>query len=179
MKKNLITVVILALVVVNLVLTAVLTISIVPETKKANELITKVCSAIDLDLQAGDTAGSLAIDIADMVDYPVNEGATMTINLKDNGSGREDYAVIAISLSLDSTNEEYTTKFGGNGDLSAYDSVLCDTIKTVVANHTIDDMRNNEDKVKEEILEELQRLFKSSFIVRVNFSSATYASNGR
>ncbi len=34
MKKNLITVVILALVVVNLVLTAVLTISIVPETKK-------------------------------------------------------------------------------------------------------------------------------------------------
>ena len=85
MKKNLITVVILALVVVNLVLTAVLTISIVPETKKANELITKVCSAIDLDLVAGDTAGSLSIDVADMKDYAVNTGGTMTINLKDNG----------------------------------------------------------------------------------------------
>ena len=174
MKKNLITVVILALVVVNLVLTAVLTISIVPETKKANELITKVCSAIDLDLQAGDTAGSLAIDVADMVDYPVNEGATLTINLADSGDGNLHYAVLGVSLSLDSKNEEYTTKFGGTGDLTPYDNVISDTIKTVVASHTIDDMRKNEDAVKEEILESLQTLFKSSFIVRVNFSSATY-----
>ena len=41
MKKNLVTVITLALVLVNLVLTVVLTISIVPETTKANELITQ------------------------------------------------------------------------------------------------------------------------------------------
>jgi flagellar FliL protein len=35
-------------------------------------------------------------------------------------------------------------------------------------------MRTKEDEVKEEILEEMQTLFKSSFIIRVNFSSATY-----
>lgn len=174
MKKNLITVVILALVVVNLVLTAVLTISIVPETKKANELITKVCSAIDLDLVAGDTAGSLSIDVADMVDYAVNEGATMTINLKDSGDGSLHYAVLAVSLSQDSKNPDYTEKYGGTGDLLSYDNVISDTIKTVVSGHTIEEMRNNEDEVKEEILEALQGLFKSSFIVRVNFSSATY-----
>ena len=174
MKKNLITVVILALVVVNLVLTAVLTISIVPETQKANELITKVCSAIDLDLVAGDTAGSLSINVADMVDYPVNDGATMTINLADSGDGSLHYAVLAISLSLDSTNDDYS-KFGdGNGNLGAQDNIISDTIKTVVAGHTIEDMRQNEDEVKEEILEALQGLFKSAFIVRVNFSSATY-----
>ncbi len=174
MKKNLITVVILALVVVNLALTAVLTITIIPETKKANELITKVCSAIDLDLVAGDTAGSLAIDVADMVDYAVNGGGTMTINLKDGGDGSLHYAVLGVSLSLDSTNEDYTEKYGGTGDLSAYDNVISDTIKTVVSKHTIEDMRNKEDEVKEEILEQLQTLFKSSFVVRVNFSSATY-----
>ena len=50
MKKNLMTVLVLALVLVNLVLTAILTISILPETKKANELITQVCNAIDLEL---------------------------------------------------------------------------------------------------------------------------------
>ncbi|SDB11220.1 flagellar FliL protein [Pseudobutyrivibrio sp. YE44] len=173
MKKNLITVVILALVVVNLVLTAVLTISIVPETKKANELITKVCSAIDLDLVAGDTAGSLSVDVSDMVNYAVNGGATMTINLKDSGDGEMHYAVLGISLSQDSTNADYTEKYS-SGDLSTYDSIITDTIKTVVANHTIEDMRTKEDDVKEEILEALQGLFKSSFIVRVNFSSATY-----
>ena len=175
MKKNLITVVILALVVVNLVLTAVLTISIVPETKKANELITKVCSAIDLDLQAGDTAGSLAVNVEDLFDYAVNSGETMTINLKNSGDGKDHYGILGISLSLDTTNEDYS-KFGdGAGDLSAYDNVISDTIKSVVASHTVDEMRNNEEGVKEEILEALQTLFKSSVIVRVNFSSATYS----
>ena len=174
MKKNLITVVILALVVVNLVLTAVLTISIVPETKKANELITKVCSAIDLDLRAGDTSGSLAIKVENMVDYAVSSGETMTVNLADSGDGNLHYAVLSVSLSLDSTNEDYA-KFGdGAGDFSSYDNVISDTIKTAVASHTIDEMRNDEEGVKEDILEALQTLFQSSFIVRVNFSSATY-----
>ncbi|MBE5909787.1 flagellar basal body-associated FliL family protein [Pseudobutyrivibrio sp.] len=174
MKKNLITVVILALVVVNLVLTAILTISIVPETQKANELITKVCSAIDLDLRAGDTAGSLAIKVENMVDYAVNAGETMTINLADSGDGNLHYAVLGVSLSLDSTNEDFA-KFGdGAGNLDTYDNVISDTIKTEVAKHTIEDMRNDEESVKEDILEALQTLFQSSFVVRVNFSSATY-----
>lgn len=171
MKKNLITVVILALVVVNLVLTAVLTISIVPETKKANELITKVCSAIDLDLQAGDTAGSLSVDVADMVDYSVNGGETMTINLVDG------YAVLGVSLSLDSKNEEFS-KFGdGAGNLAAQDNIISDKINSIVKKHTVQEMIDNEAEIKEEILEELQTLFKSSFIVKVNFSSATYQKN--
>lgn len=174
MKKNLITVVILALVVVNLVLTAVLTITIIPETQKANELITKVCSAIDLDLVAGDTAGSLAINVENMVDYPINSGSTLTINLKDGGDGEAHYAVLGVSLSLDNQNEDFTKYGDGAGNLSTYDNILADTIKTIVAAHTIDEMRNNEEGVKEEILEAIQSLFKSSFVVRVNFSSATY-----
>ena len=174
MKKNLITVVILALVVVNLVLTAVLTITIIPETQKANELITKVCSAIDLDLVAGDTAGSLSVNVADMKDYAVNGGETQTINLADSGDGSLHYAVLGISLSLDTTNKDFATFGDGAGDLSAQDNIINDTIKTVIASHTIEDMRNDEESVKEEILEALQGLFKSSFIVRVNFSSATY-----
>jgi len=170
MKKNLITVIILALVIVNLVLTAILTITIIPETQKANELITKVCSAIDLDLQAGDTAGSLSIDVSDMVDYAVNSGDTLTINLKDG------YAVLSVSLSLDSTNDDYINTYSSTG-LDTYDSIISDTINNVVKKHTVEDMTTNEETVKEEILEELQTLFKSSFIVRVNFSSATYQAN--
>ena len=48
MKKSVITLLTLVLVLVNLVLTALLTFTIMPETKKANELITKVADAIDL-----------------------------------------------------------------------------------------------------------------------------------
>lgn len=39
MKKNLMSVLILALVLVNLILTGILTITILPQTKKSNELV--------------------------------------------------------------------------------------------------------------------------------------------
>ena len=55
MKKNLISVLILALCFANLVLTALLIFTIIPETKKANNLIDQVCEAISLDLNS-DTA---------------------------------------------------------------------------------------------------------------------------
>ena len=44
MKKNLISVLILALVFANFVLTAILMFTVLPETQKANTLIEKVCS---------------------------------------------------------------------------------------------------------------------------------------
>ncbi len=70
MKKNLITVMVLALVLVNLVLTALLTITIVPQTKKANELITQVCSAINLELQSGSvTSDASAVPIDKLATY--------------------------------------------------------------------------------------------------------------
>ena len=51
MKKNLMTVIILALVLVNLVLTAILAFTIIPQTRKSNQLIDKIASAIDLELE--------------------------------------------------------------------------------------------------------------------------------
>ena len=50
MKKNLLTIITFALVLVNIVLTSILTITIMPEVKKVNELVTRICDAIDLDL---------------------------------------------------------------------------------------------------------------------------------
>ena len=47
MKKNLITVIILALVLANLILTAILVFTIIPQTKKSNQLIDQVCSAFN------------------------------------------------------------------------------------------------------------------------------------
>ena len=48
MKKSLMTVIILALVFANFVMTAIMMFSVLPQTKKANEMITRVCEAIDL-----------------------------------------------------------------------------------------------------------------------------------
>ena len=85
MKKNLMSVLILALVVVNLVLTAIITITIVPQTKKSNELINQVCSAINLELQSGEVSdiSAIPVDQLDVYDLP----DSLTINLKSDEDG--------------------------------------------------------------------------------------------
>ena len=57
MKKNLFSIIIIALLVMNLVLTGVLVFSIIPASKKTNELVSKVCSAIDLELESNRNSG--------------------------------------------------------------------------------------------------------------------------
>ena len=69
MKKNLISVLILALCFANLVLTALLIFTIIPETKKANNLIDQVCQAISLDLNSGTATSGSQLPQDQIVDY--------------------------------------------------------------------------------------------------------------
>ena len=72
MKKNLMSVLILALLVVNLVLTAITMISIVPSAKKSNELIGEVCTALDLELASGRNANLASVPIENLVPYTLD-----------------------------------------------------------------------------------------------------------
>ena len=107
MKKNLISVVILALVFANFVLTALLMFSVLPETKKANTLIEKVCSAIDLDLNSGAATGTSNISIDDQEIYKVSEGEDLTTNLAEGKDGKTHYAVLNVSLVLNKKSDNY------------------------------------------------------------------------
>ena len=71
MKKNLLAVIILALVLVNLILTAVLVFSIIPQTKKSNELIDQVCAAINIELEGGQNKDSSAVPIEEIAVYNI------------------------------------------------------------------------------------------------------------
>lgn len=167
MKKNLITVIIFALVLVNLVLTAVLTFSVVPQTKKANALIEKVCNAIDLDLTAGEAFTPVAsIPIDSLVDFTISEA--MTINLaKTPGDDKSHYAVLTVTLSLNKDHADYK-------DVSSYENLIKAEINKVVSAHTYEDMNTKTADVQAEILESLRTMFGSSFIVSVGFSGAIY-----
>lgn len=171
MKKNLITMVILALVLVNLILTAVMAITIMPETKKANELITQVCSAIDLELKGGPAVSDVAsVPIDKLATYDVAAGESMTINLKDSGDGSKHYAVIEVSLSMNMESDGYKS-YGET--LEEKDSLIKSEINKVVANYTYEDFTTDQQVVKNAILENLQKLFDSDFIVSVGFPTVT------
>ena len=169
MKKNLITVITLALVVVNLVLTVILTITILPETQKANELITKVCSAIDLDLESGSATSNANIPIDQIEVYNIDD--EQTINLKQDGDGKDHFAMITVSISMDTKNSDYKEL---KPQVEEKVNPIKGDINNIVSQYTIDEIKNNQSAVQDEILKDLQKMFGSDFIVAVGFPTAQY-----
>lgn len=169
MKKNLITVITLALVVVNLVLTVILTITILPETQKANELITKVCSAIDLDLESGSATSNANIPIDQIEVYNIDD--EQTINIKQDGDGKDHFAMITVSISMDTKNSDYKDL---KPQVEEKVNLIKGDINNIVSQYTIDEIKNNQSAVQDEILKDLQKMFGSDFIVAVGFPTAQY-----
>ncbi len=168
MKKNLITMLTMTLVLVNLILTVILTITIVPETQKANSLITKICAAIDLDLEAG-TVEEVSVPIDQIEVYEISD--TMTINLKTGEDGETHYAVLGITLSLDTNNSDYKSL---SSELESKETLVKSEIIDVVSSYTFNEIREDQGAVQADILKALQKLFDSDFIIAVGFSSAQY-----
>ena len=169
MKKNFLTFLTLALVLVNLVLTAIIAIAIVPETQKANELIVKVADAIDLDMQSGDAASTGDYDIAQLEDYSFDD--TFTVNLKTGDDGKDHFVVVGVVLSLNKENKEYDEKYE---TLGKNVNTVRDRITSVLGSYTLDEMRSDDAAVKLAILQQMQELFGKGFVVNVGFSSVTY-----
>lgn len=167
MKKNLMTVIILALVLVNLVLTAILAFTIIPQTRKSNQLIDKIASAIDLELEDGSSKDTAAVPVEDIEVYDIE--ASFTVNLSPSGDGKDHVAVFSIGLSLNTKSDGY--KSIGKEGLKAKETLIKNDINTIVSGYTMEQFREDEQSVKDAILEDLQEMFGSDFIVGVSFSS--------
>lgn len=170
MKKNLISVIILALVLADLILTAILTFSVLPQSKKANELIEKVCSAIDLDLEGGGYAAKeLDVDLDKVVNYALNGGDKMTINLKAGEDGVKHYAMVQVTLGLNSEHEDYKT-YGSEEQLADKESMLQDIVYSVVGAHTSEELLENKEGIRTELLEAVRDLYDSGFVISVSYT---------
>jgi flagellar FliL protein len=172
MKKNLMSVLILALVVVNVVLSAITMISIVPSAKKSNELISQVCTALDLELASGRNANLSSVPIENLVPYTLD--GTMTINLRDSSDGKSYYVVLSLVISMDNSNEDYATLGAGVSE-GTYDSNIKNIVNDVVRTYTYEELKNNPEDAQKEILSKLQGLFDSDMIVDVGFTQMTFA----
>ena len=157
MKKNLMTVIILALVLVNLVLTAILAFTIIPQ----------IVSAIDLELEDGSGKDTAAVPVEDIEVYDIE--SSFTVNLSPSGDGKDHVAVFSIGLSLNTKSDGY--KSIGTEGLKAKETLIKNDINTIVSGYTMEQFREDEQSVKDAILEDLQEMFGSDFIVGVSFSS--------
>lgn len=168
MKKNLISIIILALGLINFLLTAIIMFAVVPTTIKTNNLIAKVASSIDLELQTPvKNAESNSVDIADIAAYDIPDDITINLASSPDDTANH-YALISASLSLNSKSKDYGTlepKLEAN--VNAVKEIISDTFSEYTAAQVKDS--TSKDKIKAEILKKLQDKFQSDFIVDISF----------
>lgn len=163
MKKNLLTIIILALGILNMILTAVIVFAVVPTTVRTNALISKVASTIELELNG---TNEDKIELADIETYNFEE--SLTINLKNSpNDSRSHFAVVTVSLSLNKKAEDYTSI---NEAITANKNVIEEIIRDEFVNYTVTEVTSNEYKpvIKQAILEKLQEYFNSDTIIGIS-----------
>ena len=94
----------------------------------------------------------------------------MTVNLKESADGKEHYATVAISISMDTENEGYKT-YGET--LTDRESLIKSEINKVISEYTFEEFNADQQGVQDAILAALQELFGSDFIFSVGFSTVT------
>ncbi|MDE7063185.1 MAG: flagellar basal body-associated FliL family protein, partial [Lachnospiraceae bacterium] len=95
----------------------------------------------------------------------------MTINLKaEPGDGGTYFVKLSVSVSMDKKHDDYK-EYGE--EISTRESIIKDTINTVISQYTVTEFDADRQAVKDDILDELQRQFGSDFIIAVNFSEVT------
>lgn len=174
MKKNLLSIIILSLLIVNIVLTVIMMMSVTGTNKKTAAIVTDIASILDLELEKGDgTSGTGTVSLADTTVYAIED--SMTIPLKrEDGDTQDHYAIVKVSFSLDSTNPDYATYGDGAGNLSSMESLIKSEIISVVGSYTLTEAKLSQQQMCEEILERVQELFGSDFIYKVSFSDIMF-----
>lgn len=166
MKKNLITVIILALCVVNLILNIMLVFVCMPSAQKTNNLITQIAAALDLEL-TGNSQPTVALE--DIGTYNVE---AQVVNLKDDGSGEKHYVQVGLTLELDMSSDDYESL---NTVLLGAEGPVFDEARNVIQGYTYAEVTDQatQEKIKKQILSGLQKKYSTQCIYRVSFSKFT------
>ena len=180
MKKNLLTILILATNIVTLAMVGIMMFSVMGNVNQATAFINDIAAAYELETSGG--VGGAGVDpmtvnqnvaIADIGRYQVNGGEAITVTLtissaENGGDGRQHYAQITAELLMDMTNENYAAN---EPLLSGMDTSIQTKIDEVVRKYTYETVMTNQDTIKQEILSALWEMFggqTGTFIYNMN-----------
>lgn len=164
MKKNIFSVIITALTVINVVLTAVLFFVMLPTFQKTNNLITQVASVLSIELDADKTADPDSdYKLSDLQGIPVAWESQKTYNLKTDTDGKEHYAMMnGYTIYLNKNADDFKDV---NELLTADTAQIDSAIANVISSHTYAEL--TDELVQKESLEKIEQLLDSKVVVRI------------
>lgn len=167
MKKNLLSIIILALLIVNLVLTSIMMFSVMGTNKKTGAVVADIASILKLELGNGEGGAeeAPAVSMEDTAIYEIEE--EMTILLSKGADDEDHVALVQVSLSMNTKDKGYKTYGATIGD---QESLIKGVITDVISKYTADEVQPRIEDIKEEILSEIQKMYESEFIYQITFS---------
>ncbi len=161
MKKNILTIVIMAASIINLILTAVLIFTVMPAMNKTSNLIDKVASVVDLEIESKNKGEELT-PIKDMDTFTVTYETNVNINLqKDAGDDTNHYAVISgIVVSFNKEEDGYSDV---KALMEANSVYVEDIVKETISSYTASTI--SQPAIKEEAVKKLQERYDTKSIV--------------
>ena len=172
MKKNLLSVLILALMIVNVAISVITMVSITGTNKKTAALVDTIATVLNLELVSDDEDAESNISLADTEIYTISDA--MTIPLKPSDDGKTVHMLCKVSLSINMKDEDYKTY--NSTTLETYEEYIKQEIEGVVSSYTMDylsDPLNRED-VKKEVLEEIQKFLGSKVVYDIAISDVKF-----
>ncbi|MCM1539382.1 MAG: flagellar basal body-associated FliL family protein [bacterium] len=178
MKKNLLSIIILALLVVNLVMTGIMMFSVINVSNKNAKLVGDIAALLSIETKSADgeeEQTSVSIDDTDV--YVISDRMTIPfqrVSEADGGDGKDHYFVVNVSLSMNKKHKDYKT-YGTAEEMAARETLIKTEIQAVIGSYTMDQFKENQELIREEVLERIQTLYDSTFIFNVNFSDYLYS----
>lgn len=176
MKKNLLSIIILALLVVNIGMNAFMLLSVLTTNSQTAKLISDIAAALELEASGGNGGGfsgsaSGVVDVANIATFGFTGDDKLTINLKPSADGKSHFMLVEVVFSMNTASEDYAAY---SESIDGMIDLVKGKVTTVLSSYTMEELQLDDTKAKELILEQVQELFNSNFIYEVTFSSALY-----
>lgn len=168
MKKNLISIIILALLIVNIVMTAFMMFTVIPANKKTIALVGDVAAAMNLELTDPTlmtNAGDNVVSVEDTMTYDI--GDQMTISIRKGEDGKDHYALVSVSLCMNTKSPDYES-YGA--DVANKESMIKSEINAAIGELNYDECQAmTTSEIQDLVLQRIQKMYNSDFIYKVVF----------
>lgn len=160
MKRNMLTIVILAATLINLTLSAVLIFTVIPKAKRTDALIEKIVAAVELETESGIGKDYGEIAPEDQEEYVFQDEY---VNLKPINN-EANVAMANITITVNKKHDDYATvqpliEGKKTKIVAAVSGVLSDYAAAEVPLYTED--------INAAVLEKIQEIFQSECIIEV------------
>ncbi len=172
MKKNLLSLVILSLLIVNIVLNVIVLLSVTGTNKKTAAIVTDIAGILNIELDREGEGPATGVSMADTENYSIPDQMTITLK-REPGDTKDTYCLVNVELLINKTHEDYAT-YGSAEQMAGSVGLIKSEIISVVSQYTAAEVRNGQDMICDEILKRIQTMYGSDFIYKVAFSNIMF-----